>query len=138
MPAYSISDLADYFSITQRAIRLYEELGLITGMPGRGHGRKRMFTSSARDRLERVLRYKRLGFTLPEIGELIKILDSRDTKSSSINDTISVIGAIRERLYKRLMDIDGAMHDIGGYESASRKTLERSARTKLANQKTMG
>jgi DNA-binding transcriptional MerR regulator len=77
---YSISDLAREFDLTTRAIRFYEDMGLL--QPGRSGpgGRSRVYTPRDRTRLKLTLRAKRLGLSLSEAKELIDMYDSpRDT-----------------------------------------------------------
>jgi len=66
---YSISDLADELDISTRAIRFYEEKGLI--LPKRTRGNHRVYRKRDRARLKLILRGKRLGYSLDEIAEMI-------------------------------------------------------------------
>ncbi len=65
---YSISELAGEFAITARALRFYEDKGLLT--PARD-GQTRVFSATDRARLRLVLRGKRVGFSLDEIREML-------------------------------------------------------------------
>jgi DNA-binding transcriptional MerR regulator len=65
---YSISDLARELDITTRAIRFYEEQGLLT--PER-RGLERIYTARDKVSLKLILRGKRIGFSLAECKELI-------------------------------------------------------------------
>ncbi|MBP6761621.1 MAG: MerR family transcriptional regulator, partial [Thauera sp.] len=65
---YTITELAREFDITPRAIRFYEDQGLLT--PARS-GRARVYTKADRTRLKLTLRGKRLGLSLAEVGELL-------------------------------------------------------------------
>ena len=68
---YSISDLAQEFNLTTRAIRFYEDEGLL--QPGRS-GRRRVYGTRDRVRLKLILRGKRLGFSLSEVRDIICLL----------------------------------------------------------------
>ena len=70
--AYSISDLAQEFNLTTRAIRFYEDEGLL--QPGRS-GRRRVYSARDRVRLKLILRGKRLGFSLSEVRDIIEMYD---------------------------------------------------------------
>ena len=72
---YSITELAHEFDITPRAIRFYEDHGLLTP-ERRSAGGARIYSSRDRTRLKLTLRGKRLGLTLSEIRELIDMYDS--------------------------------------------------------------
>jgi DNA-binding transcriptional MerR regulator len=66
---YTISELAAELELTTRAIRFYEEKGLIS--PGRSSGNHRLYSRRDRARLKLVLRGRRFGYTLEEIAEMI-------------------------------------------------------------------
>jgi DNA-binding transcriptional MerR regulator len=67
-PTYSIGDLARKFDVTLRTLRFYESRGLLS--PSR-QGLHRRYGRQDADRLTVILKAKRLGFTLTEIGEMI-------------------------------------------------------------------
>lgn len=69
---YSIGDLAKEFAVSPRAIRLYEDEGLLA--PQRIGG-NRVYGVRDRARLQLVLRGKRLGFALADIKELLDLYD---------------------------------------------------------------
>lgn len=69
---YTIADLAAEFGITPRAIRYYEEMGLLT--PQRSQEtQQRLYDRSDRARLKLILRGRRFGFGLKEIKELLDL-----------------------------------------------------------------
>ena len=70
---YTISELAAEFDITPRAIRFYEDMGLLN--PARD-GRNRVYSVRDRTRLKLTLRGKRLGLSLVEIRELVDMYES--------------------------------------------------------------
>ena len=77
---YSISDLAKEFDLTTRAIRFYEDMGLLEPERSGPGGRNRIYSARDRTRLKLTLRAKRLGLSLKEGKELIDMYDSpRDT-----------------------------------------------------------
>ena len=69
---YSIGDLASEFAISHRAIRFYENQGLLAP---RRIGGNRVYTHRDRARLQLVLRGKRLGFALADIKELLDLYE---------------------------------------------------------------
>lgn len=69
---YSIAALAEEFEISPRALRFYEEKGLLA--PFR-QGLERLYTKQDRARLKLILRCKRWGFTLTEIRDLLEAQD---------------------------------------------------------------
>lgn len=73
-----IGDVARELSITPRTIRYYEELGLLTGSPGRRSGSHRLYTPADVDRLREVLRLKNLlGVTVEELRTLLTAEQTR-------------------------------------------------------------
>ncbi len=70
-PTYTISDLAKEFDLTTRAIRFYEDMGLLQPQRAGPGGRARVYSARDRTRLKLTLRAKRLGLSLSEARELI-------------------------------------------------------------------
>ena len=70
---FTITELAAEFDITPRAIRFYEDVGLLT--PGRA-GRNRVYAQRDRTRLKLTLRGKRLGLSLQEVKDLVDLYES--------------------------------------------------------------
>lgn len=66
---FTITELADEFGLTHRALRFYDTRGLLS--PQR-EGRRRIFTRADRDRLSLIVKGKKLGFTLAEISQMIE------------------------------------------------------------------
>ena len=77
---YTISDLSKEFDLTTRAIRFYEDMGLLQPQRSGSGGRNRIYSARDRARLRLTLRAKRLGLTLTEAKEILDLYDSpRDT-----------------------------------------------------------
>ena len=76
-------DLAKLLGVTDRALRFYESRGLISP---RRQGRARIYSQHDSQRVALILRAKKLGFTLAEIGRMIDIKD-RATISPSLQLT---------------------------------------------------
>ena len=71
-PTYSISALAQEFALTTRAIRFYEDEGLLAP---RRHGQTRIYGERERTRIKLILRGKRFGFSLEDIRQLLDMYD---------------------------------------------------------------
>jgi len=97
---YTISELAEKFDITTRSIRFYEEKELIS--PGRTKGNHRIYTKRDRTRLKLILRGKRFGYSLEEIGELIGLtnvdLDEVDQLKKILKSGASKLRELRKRI----------------------------------------
>lgn len=72
---YTIGDLAREFDVTLRALRFYEDKGLLTP---RREGLARLYSAADRVRLQLILKGKRLGFTLAEIAEMVEAHERND------------------------------------------------------------
>lgn len=70
MQNYTISELAREFSVTPRALRFYEDKGLLS--PTRD-GLNRVYSSSDRARLRLILQGKSVGFSLSDIREMLDL-----------------------------------------------------------------
>jgi DNA-binding transcriptional MerR regulator len=67
---YTISQLAREFAVTPRALRFYEDKGLL--MPRR-EGMNRVYSHRDRAKLQLILRGKRVGLSLIEIKEILDL-----------------------------------------------------------------
>ena len=98
---YTISDLAKEFEVTPRALRLYEESGLLG--PKR-EGNKRIYFERDRVRLRLLLRGKRLGCTLSEIKDLFDMYESDSGEKGQVLHLLEKMEDRREKLeIQRLM-----------------------------------
>ena len=86
---YTISELASEMNIKPSAIRYYEKKRLIN--PDRTPGNDRLYTKRDRARLKLVLRGKRFGATLDQIGEMIGMADSDMNEKSQIETSLRFI-----------------------------------------------
>ena len=119
---FSISDLSQEFDVTTRAIRFYEDEGLLEP---RRKGRRRVYTVRDRVRLKLILRGKRLGFSLSEIGDIITMYDSEPGEAGQLHYFINKISARRTVLKQQRDDIDVTLNELDAIDKQCRKTLER-------------
>jgi DNA-binding transcriptional MerR regulator len=89
---YSIGDLASEFAISHRAIRFYENHGLLAQQRIGGN---RVYSHRDRARLQLVLRGKSLGFALADIKEL---LDLYDVDPDHVEQLRATLGKGRARI----------------------------------------
>jgi DNA-binding transcriptional MerR regulator len=130
MPArtYTITELATEFDITARAIRFYEDVGLLT--PRRA-GRNRVYTQRDRTRLKLTLRGKRLGLSLQEIKQLVTMYDSPSDTAQQLAAFMAVLGEHRKLLEQQREDIEITLAEITQHEERCRSLLAGAA-TKAA------
>ena len=121
---HSISALAKEFALTTRAIRFYEDSGLIS--PQR-KGSARIYGERERVRLKLILRGKRLGLSLAEIGELLDLYEVARNERAQLAKFLVLLGERRARLLQQKEDIDATLAEIDGVERECRRRLEAPA-----------
>ena len=117
--SFSISDLSDEFGVTARALRFYEDEGLIA--PER-RGTTRIYTQRDRARLAWILRGKRVGFSLGEIREMIDLYDIGDGRRIQRQVTIDRCEARIAALEAQKRDIDAAIAELTSFVADVRAT----------------
>jgi DNA-binding transcriptional MerR regulator len=117
---YSIGDLAREFDVTTRAIRFYEDQGLLAP---RREGQRRIYTPRDRARLKLTLRGKRLGLTLSEIRELIDMYEPGRDERPQLARFLAVLAQHKSLLEQQRSDIEAQLSEITAFEKRIRKSL---------------
>ena len=123
---YTISDLAKEFDLTTRAMRFYEDMGLLQPQREGTGGRNRVYTARDRARLKLTLRAKRLGLSLVEAKEIIDSYDTPRDTAPQMRKFLKVLADHRTRLEAQLVDLQANLAEIRAHEKEARLLLEKS------------
>jgi DNA-binding transcriptional MerR regulator len=122
---FSIGELAREFGLTTRAIRFYEDCGLIA--PQRA-GRNRVYSARDRARLTLTLRGKRLGLKLAEVKELVDMYDRQRDTQAQLRRFLDVLARHRQQLETRLAELGATLDEVRAQEASARQALRRKAK----------
>ena len=117
---YAISELAKRFDVTPRAIRFYEDQGLL--QPKRVNG-QREYNERDFVRLKLILRGKRIGFSLAEIKQTITLYDTQPDEKAQLNYVLETIESHRQDLLERKVDIETTLADMDDVQSRIEEQL---------------
>ncbi len=121
MPTYTIGELAREFDVTARAIRFYEDQGLLHP---RRQGLARIYGPRDRTRLKLTLRGKRLGLSLSEIKGLVDMYESPRDTAAQLKRFLAVLAQHREMLERQQEDLHITLAEIAAHEEQCRRMLD--------------
>jgi DNA-binding transcriptional MerR regulator len=121
--SFTITELAREFDVTARAIRFYEDQGLLSPAREGSNGLRRVYSARDRTRLKLTLRGKRLGFTLSEIRALLDLYDSPTGTTTQLKAFVETIAAHRDVLERQREDLDTTLGELAAYEEHARALL---------------
>ena len=124
---WTIRQLCGEFAATPRALRFYEDRGLLS--PARD-GLNRVYGPRDRARLGLILQGKRLGFSLADVRELLDLYDENDGGAAQmaallpkVRDRIAALHAQREDIDRALVTLDAGVARLEAKLSAVRPDL---------------
>ena len=130
---YTISDLAKEFDLTTRAIRFYEDMGLLEPERTGPAGRNRVYSARDRTRLRLTLRAKRLGLSLTEAKEIIDLYDSPRDTGVQLRKFLDVLVLHRKQLEAHLGDLQATLEEVREHEKEARALLLKAEPSEIAS-----
>lgn len=104
---FTIGDMARTYKVTLRALRFYEDRGLIKPMR---HGVSRFYDAATRARFETILRGKKLGFTLTQIRAMLPTDAAPEEPKLALKET-QVLAQITQ-LQRKREELDVALGEL--------------------------
>ena len=127
---YTISDLAKEFDLTTRAMRFYEDMGLLQPQREGAGGRNRVYTARDRTRLKLTLRAKRLGLSLVEAKEIIDSYDTPRDTAPQLRKFLTILTDHRKKLEAQLLDLQANLDEIRTHEKETKSLLVKAEKLK--------
>ena len=124
---FSISDLSREFDLTTRAIRFYEDLGLLQPERTGPGGRNRVYSVRDRTRLKLTLRAKRLGLSLTEAKDIIDTYESPRDTGIQLTKFLEVLDVHRSRIEDQMADLQANLDEIKVHQREARTLLGKVA-----------
>ena len=112
---YTITELTREFGVSTRTLRFYEDEGLIH--PER-RGRTRLFRPADRRLIQEILRGRRIGFTIAEIREIIKVYKDPPGEVGQLELLMTKVNEKREDLRQKRRDIEETLAELDNVEEA--------------------
>lgn len=120
-----IGEMAKSFGVTLRALRFYEDKGLISP---RREGATRLYSRRDRARLKLILLGRKVGFSLRDVKQMIDLYDPKGTNARQLKLTLDKSEKQLARLHKQRDAIDEAIGDLTDAVAQVRRALaERQA-----------
>jgi DNA-binding transcriptional MerR regulator len=123
--SYTITDLAKEFDLTTRAIRFYEDMGLLSPQREGVGGRSRVYSARDRTRLKLTLRAKRLGLSLTEAKDIIDLYDSPRDTGVQLQKFLSVLAAHKLELEEQMTDLQANLDEVKTHEKEAKALLSK-------------
>jgi DNA-binding transcriptional MerR regulator len=125
---YSISDLAKEFDLTTRAMRFYEDMGLLRPERTGPGGRSRVYSSGDRTRLRLTLRAKRLGLSLVEAKDIIDMYDSPRDTAAQLEKFLEVLSLHQQQLQAQMADLQDNLDELKVHQREAKALLTKAQR----------
>ena len=124
---FTISDLAREFDLTTRAMRFYEDMGLLQPQRSGPAGRTRVYSGRDRTRLKLTLRAKRLGLSLTDAKEIIDMYDSPRDTGAQLEKFLAVLADHQKQLEAQMTDLQANLDELKVHQHEARALLAKSS-----------
>jgi DNA-binding transcriptional MerR regulator len=128
---YTIGDLAREFDLTTRAIRFYEDMGLLQPERSGPGARNRIYSARDRTRLKLTLRAKRLGLSLTEARDIIDMYDSPRDTGPQLRKFLTILAQHRQQLEEQLAELQANLDEVRTHEREAKALLARLDKEKV-------
>ena len=125
----TVTELAREPGVTARAIRFYESKGLLN--PQRA-GTTRIYTHRERGRLQLILRGKRLGFSLTDIGDYLNLYDADPTQQDQIMLLLAKVDTRIKELESQKIDLEASLTELSAVKDQALLALRNNTK-RVAN-----
>ena len=125
----TVTELARETGVTARAIRFYESKGLLH--PQRA-GTTRIYTHRERGRLQLILRGKRLGFSLTDIGDYLNLYDADPTQQDQIMLLLAKVDTRVKELELQKIDLEASLTELSAVKDQALIALKNNTK-RVAN-----
>ena len=122
---FTIRDLAKEFDLPTRAMRFYEDMGLLQPERTGPGGRTRTYSARDRTRLKLTLRAKRLGLSLVEIKEILDLYDSPRDTGPQLEKFLSILAKHRLHLESQMADLHANLDELKVHEKEASALLKK-------------
>src|SRR5689334_24825453 len=129
---YTIGDLANEFDLTTRAMRFYEDMGLLQPQRTGPGGRNRAYSARDRTRLKLTLRAKRLGLSLSEAREIIDMYDSPRDTGPQLRKFLAVLAQHRRQIEEQMADLQAQLDEVKVHEKEAKALLAKIEKARQA------
>lgn len=117
---YTITELTREFGVSTRTLRFYEDEGLLQPLR---RGRQRLYRPRERTRLMLILRGRRVGLSLKEIGEILAMYEREPGERGQLAHLLGRIGELRATFEARARDLAGILAELDELEAGCRARL---------------
>jgi DNA-binding transcriptional MerR regulator len=128
---FTIGDLAREFDLTTRAIRFYEDMGLLQPERSGPGGRNRVYSARDRTRLKLTLRAKRLGLSLTEAKDIIDMYDSPRDTGPQLRKFLAILAHHRSQLEEQMAELQANLEEVKTHEKEARALLGKLEKGKV-------